>query len=89
MASLNFTWSSGNPDGSPITYNLYEDGAKVVSDIAQLTFSLLMDGKDFGSYDYYVTSYDTTTKLESIPSETLTVNFTIPSAPTGLSVSWE
>ena len=88
MASLNFTWDHDNPAGSSITFNLYEDGEKVVSDIGQLSFTLLMDDKDQGSYDYYLTTFDTKTKLESIPSETLTINFTTPSAPTGFAASW-
>ena len=41
MASLNFTWDHDNPDGSEITFNLYENGEKVVSDIGQLNFSLV------------------------------------------------
>jgi len=88
MASLLFSWSSGNPGNNNITYNLYENGTKVVSDIAELQFSLMMGGKEYGDYSYYLTSYDTKTKLESIPSETLIVNFTAPVSPVGFTVSW-
>jgi len=89
MASLNFTWDHENPDDSPITFKLYENGVKVVEDIAQLSFSLLMDDKEQGYYEYNITSYDTRTKLESEPSASVGVNFTVPSAPTGFGVSWE
>ena len=86
MANLNFTWNHDAPNN--LTYNLYENGEKIVSDIAVLNFSLLMDGKAEGNYNYYVTAVDTTTKLESAPSATLPVNFTKPSAPTGLAASF-
>lgn len=87
MASLLFNWS--NPNTQPVTFNLYENGVQVVSDIGQLSFSLLMDGRPEGEYSYYVTAYDPSTKLESVPSETVTVNFIVPASPTGLSVGWE
>ena len=85
MASLNFSWSHDAP--ADLTYNLYENGEKVVSDIDVLNFSLLMDGKDVGDYQYYVTAVSTVTKLESAPSAVLTVNFTRPAAPHGLTAS--
>ena len=89
MASLKFTWNDEYNDRPEITYNLYENNEKIVTDIAQLMFSLLMDGKDEGEYSYYVTAYDNLTKLESPPSNIISVNFTVPAAPTGLSVGWE
>ena len=86
MKSLSFNWNHDTPEG--LTYNLYEDGVKVVSDIETLNFTLIMEGKEQKEYTYYVTSFDTRTKLESVPSQSVSVNFTQPSAPTGLSVSF-
>lgn len=88
MASLSFNWSHINPDDSNITFNLYENGTKVIEDISQLKFTLLMDSKEQGNYEYYVTAFDEDTRLESIPSNKVSVNFTIPDAPIGLSASW-
>lgn len=87
MASIQFNWSETNPD-SNITYRLYENGSEVVSDIIVLNFTLIMDGKSEGEYVYYVTAFDGATRLESVPSNSVTVNFTMPTAPTGLSVGW-
>ncbi len=87
MASLQFTWSDTN-ESTNITYNLYENSTNVVSDIGQLMFTLLMDGRPEGVYSYYVTAYDTVTKLESVPSESVDINFIVPAAPIGLSVGW-
>lgn len=85
MASLNFTWDHDTQ--TDLTYCLYENGEKIVADIEVLNFSLIMDGKDVGEYQYYVTAVSTITKLESAPSAVLTVNFTRPAAPHGLTAS--
>lgn len=87
MASLQFNWSSTNPE-SNITYRLYEDGTEVVRDISTLNFTLLMDGKEGKDYVYYVTAYDIDTRLESTPSNAVTIPFTAPVAPTSLVAGW-
>ena len=87
MASLQFSWSNTNPD-SNITYRLYEDGAQIVADIAVLNFTLIMDGKEEKEYTYYVTSFDEATRLESVPSNSVPINFMTPTAPTNLVVGW-
>jgi len=87
MAHLNFKWDYAAPQG--ITFNLYEDGNKIVEDIGQLDFSLLMDGKPDGHYDYEVTAFDTQTHRESVPSNSVGVDFFVPAEPTNLvMVGW-
>ncbi len=88
MASLSFSWRHDNPAGSKITFNLYENGELAVDGIAQLQFSLLMDGKPHGEYSYYVTATDSKTKLESDPSESVSINFMVPASPDGFTASW-
>ncbi len=93
-AHLDFSWQAPTTytDGSVLdhnlTYNLYEDNIKIVSDIAVLNFSLLMDGKASKTYNYNVTAVDTTTHLESGMSNTLSISFLVPKGPTGLSASF-
>lgn len=82
MASLNFTWKHDIP--ANLTFSLYENGEPIVKDIAVMAFSLTMDGKPEGTYSYYVTSVDAVTKLESVPSAAISVNFIKPAAPHGL-----
>ena len=86
MAHLNFAWDHSAPNN--LEYRLYEDGAMIQDNIAVLNFSLLMDSKPYNTYSYHVTAVDLTTGLESAPSGSVTVNFTIPAAPTGLSASF-
>lgn len=86
MPSLNFKWE--HPTLENQTFSLYENDKKVVGDIAALNFSLDMTGKSNGVYSYTMTTYDTKTRLESIHSQPLKVNFVVPAAPTGFSVSW-
>lgn len=94
--SLLFSWSqvttdtSGNTVNDPtaIVYRLYEDGQMIVDNIGEIEFSLLMTGKEHKAYSYYVTALDNTTKLESVPSNSVSVNFTLPAAPAGLSVKY-
>jgi len=87
MAHLNFEWDA-SPSAGVDSYNLYENGELIVPDIGVLNFSLLMDGKPEGSYDYYVTAVDADRGLESAPSNTVTADFFVPAAPTNLAVSW-
>lgn len=84
MAHLNFEWDA-SPTPGVETYNLYENGEKIVSDIGVLNFSLLMDGKANGEYSYYVTAQ--IGKQESAPSNTVTTNFIVPEAPMNLRAS--
>ena len=87
MASFLFNWGDNTPQ--PVTYNLYENGEQIITDIAQLSFSLLMDDRAEGTFEYYVTAYDPATRLESVPSNTVSVNFIVPASPVNLSVGWE
>lgn len=84
--SIEFLWTHDNPEG--LTYRLYEDGTLAVDDIGEMKFTLLMEGKPYKAYGYHVTAYDSRTKLESEASNVVTVNFTIPAAPTDLRASW-
>ena len=87
MAHLNFAWDNPNAPAN-ITYSLYENGTPVVTKIGALDFSLDMTGKADGTYQYYVTSVDSTTGLESKPSNTVSADFLTPAAPTSLTASW-
>ncbi len=86
MAHLSFNWNHAAP--ANLEYRLYEDGAMVVDNIGELSFSLNMEGKQPNQYSYYVTAVDLTTRLESDPSNAVSINFTLPAAPTGLTVSF-
>ena len=88
MASLLFNWEDTNGNNPSITYNLYENDVQIVADIAVLNFTLIMDSHASGDYTYEVTAYDNDTKLESLRSDPVTINFTPPAAPAGLSVGW-
>ena len=85
MAHLNFNWDHSAPTN--LEYRLYEDGAMIGDNIGVLNFSLSMEGKQPNTYSYYVTAVDLTTKLESVPSGAVSINFTLPSPPTGLVAS--
>lgn len=85
MAHLNFSWDP-SPTPGVESYNLYEDGIKIVPDIGVLNFSLLMDGKPNGEYSYYVTAQ--IGSQESVPSNTVTANFIVPEAPLNLEASF-
>ena len=81
MRSILFNWEHQSPEN--LVFRLYEDGIMIVDNIGAMNFTLSMEGKADGVYAYYLTSFDTTTKLESVPSETVNVNFIPPQAPTG------
>ena len=81
MKSITFNWEHQSPTG--LVFRLYEDGVMIVDNIGAMNFTLSMDGNADGVYAYYLTSFDTTTKLESVPSETVNINFIPPQAPTG------
>jgi len=87
MTHLNFSWSApttyenGATITDSLTYNLYENGSKVVTDIAALNFSLVMDGKSPGVYTYTVTAVDVATSLESVQSAPVQVSFIAPKSP--------
>jgi len=84
MSKLDFSWSYSDTNNPNVFFRLYENGVKAVDNIGDLKFTLLMDGKAPGGYDYYVTAVSQTTLLESVPSNTVHINFTKPAAPTGL-----
>ena len=85
MGHLNFNWGASNQDN--LIYRLYENGVMVQDNIAELNFSLTMAGKN-GEFIYFVTAYNNKTHLESLPSESITINFTVPAAPVGLTYGW-
>lgn len=93
---LNFTWQADSsyedgsaiPSTTPITYSLYEDGVKIVDNIADLSFSLLMTGKPSKVYNYSLTATDTLDHLESAPSEPVAISFIVPKPPVGLLASF-
>jgi hypothetical protein len=80
------TDGSSIPDPSVLTYRLYEDGALAVDEIAALNFELLMDGREQRPYTYTVTAVRF--GLESPQSEPAVANFTVPTAPTNVTVEW-
>jgi len=88
MAKIGFEWSYSDANHPSVFFRLYENQKMVVDNIAVMNFSLLMDGKAEGTYVYNATTVDKTTLLESVPSNTLTINFSKPAAPTGFKGSW-
>lgn len=88
MKRIEFSWThegrreNGDPvDVSELTYRLYEFNSLIVDNIGELNFSLLMDDKDHGMYEYSVTAVDEM-GLESEKSNSVTVVFIPPAAPT-------
>jgi len=94
MGHLNFSWEApttkedGSGLTSPLTYNLYEDGVKIVGDIAATNFSLTMEGKEYKTYSYTATAVDTVTGLVSRHSPALEVAYLPPKPPAGLQGSF-
>ena len=86
MVGVLFQWEYNYPYASEVNYRLYEGGELAVDNIAEPNFSLTMDGKEYGDYSYYVTAVRN--GLESPPSNTVIVNFTLPEAPTNLQFGW-
>lgn len=87
MSKLEFSWTYSDTTHPSAFFRLYENTKMVVDNIGELKFSLLMDSKTPGVYSYYITAVEPSSLLESIPSATVSVNFTKPAAPTGLKVS--
>ena len=86
MSGLTLTWSHESPDG--LTYNIYENDALIITNIAVLNFSIDMTGRPDGEYTYQVTSVRTSDNVESARSLAASVNFIQkPIAPTGLTVT--
>jgi hypothetical protein len=81
-ANILFQWDYDQPYVNEVSFRLYENSDLAVDEIGELNFSLLMDEKEFGDYEYYVTAVRN--GLESEPSNTVVVNFTMPAAPTNL-----
>ena len=84
-----FRWDYDQPYADEVHFVLYEDGEPVVNDIGNLYFDLTMEGKEFKEYTYHVTAVRTEYGIESDPSNTLTVNFTRPAAPTNFRIDLE
>jgi hypothetical protein len=78
-----FKWDH---EGGSVYFRLYENGELIVNNIAEPYFDVLMKDKEYGDYDYHVTAVRKDFDIESAPSNTYTVNFTQPAAPTNLRV---
>jgi hypothetical protein len=81
-ANILFQWDYEQDYANEVSFRLYENSDLAVDEIGELNFSLLMDEKEFGDYEYYVTAVRN--GLESAPSNAVVVNFTMPAAPTNL-----
>lgn len=88
MASLRFDWGHDDSVNPDISYRLYENNEQIVKNIAVLSFTLLMNNHTQGEFTYHVTAYDNKTQLESVPSPTVTVNFTQPAPVSNFGVGW-
>jgi len=85
MAKLDFSWQyAAEADHPHVFFRLYENGQKVVDDIGEMKFSLLMDDHAHATYSYAVTTVDADSRLESTPSNAIKIPFFPPAAPTGL-----
>lgn len=83
---ISFAWDYDQPYVTDVHFVLYEDGAPVVDNIGNLNFDLTMEGKPFKEYAYHVTAVRSEFDIESGPSNSLTVNFTQPAAPTNFRI---
>lgn len=92
MGVINFSWQApteradGSALNNPVTYNLYLNGELYIEEIGALNFTTT-DIDQTGLLNFQVTAFDTVTRTESLPSETVTVNFTPPASPTGFTYS--
>jgi hypothetical protein len=84
--TLRFKWQHADENPSDVTFTLWENDQPVVENIAVMDFDLLMEGKPEGVYRYNVTAEKF--GMMSEPTPTITVNFTKPSAPFDLEISW-
>ena len=84
MAKIDFSWTyAPEADHPHVFFRLYENGQKVVDDIGEMKFSLLMDSHAHATYTYVVTAVDADKGLESTPSNSVRIPFFPPAAPTG------
>lgn len=86
MSSPHIPFKWDHDGGSNVYFRLYENDALIVDNIVEPHFDLAMKDKAYGDYDYHVTSVRKDFGIESLPSNTYTVNFTQPAAPTNLRV---
>jgi hypothetical protein len=77
----------GSLIGEAIHYRLYENNVPVLNDIGELIFSLDIPAETNELMSYQVSTVVTRTNNEGALSEAVTVNFSKPLAPTGLTVS--
>jgi len=77
----------GSPIGEAIHYKLYENGVPVLDNIGELSFSLDIPEITKDLYSYQISTVITKTNLEGELSDPVTVNFSKPLAPAGMSVS--
>ncbi len=85
---VKFAMDYDQPYVADVHFRLYEVGNEepVLDNIGNLNFSYLMSGRDPGEYPFYTTAVKTKIGWESEPSNTVTVDFTQPAAPTNLRV---
>lgn len=96
--SIQFSWQApaDRTDGTALTpeeinalsYRLHENGELAVDQIAEVNFTLLMEGKPHGQYTYTLTAVEALRGLESPPTEPVVINFIPPAAPVGFAASW-
>jgi len=90
MPGIQLDWQPpvNNQDGTPVSsaliYAVYENDIKIIDDLAPAQFSIDMNGRTGGDYNYQVTArYGNS--AESERSAAVTVNFMIaPNAPLNL-----
>lgn len=83
---LKINWTHTDPEPHQVTFRLYENDVVIVDNIGEMKFSLLMEGKQQGVYAYSVDAVKY--GIASDRSNSASVNFTQPTAPVDLTVSW-
>lgn len=79
MSNLTFNWKHETQPNE--VYRLYENGKMIVDNIGQLSFSIDTTGYEEQEYHFYLTTYNTMTKMESVPSAAVSINFIKPLPP--------
>lgn len=83
---LQINWTHTDPEPHQVTFRLYENDVVIVDNIGEMKFSLLMDEKAHGVYEYSVDAVKY--GIASDRSNSAAVNFTAPAIPANLTVSW-
>lgn len=83
---LKINWTHTDPEPNQVTFRLYENDVVIVDNIGEMEFSLLMEEKEQGVYEYSVDAVKY--GIASERSNSVSVNFTKPETPGDLTVSW-